>query len=158
MTKEEVEEEIKVEFARARTNSQIIAWCLFDTLVILATAAVCVRRCCFLRTEGSLPYIEEYERLESEVAVKEFKSQMDQKAKEIGKEFVKLLFINETDSDQDTYTKMVRIRDQVAAKYPRATGNLSKPYIHRGPSADPREPSSDNWKLSLLVNGHCNSM
>ena len=129
MTKEAVKEEVDRQFARAATQSQVIAWCLFDSLVILATAAVCVRRCCFLRTEGSLPYIEEYERLESKAAVAEFKTQMDQKAKEAGQEYVRGLFESSDACDgPDMYSKVKGIREHVAKKYPRATGNLSKPY------------------------------
>ena len=142
-----MEEEIKEMFARARTESQLLAWCLFDSLVILATAAVCVRRCCFLRTEGSLPYIEEYERLESEAAVEEFKTQMDEEAKATGQEFVKELF--KKNSELDGYTKMKEIRHQVAKKYPRATGNLSKPYVCR----EPRDPRPNE----AVSNGHCNA-
>ena len=141
-TKEAVKEEIEGKFARVSTQSQMIAWCLFDTLVILATLAVCIRRCCFLRTEGSLPYMEEYGKLESEAAVEEFKAQMNKKAEESGKEFVRSLFENR--KENDVYNIISEVRVEVARKYPRVTGNLSMPY---------RVP----YPVSISTNGKCYS-
>lgn len=88
--------------------------------------AVCIRRCCFLRTSGSLPYIEQYEKLESKAVVAEFKILMDEQAKKAGKEYVMGVF--ETFKEKDAFNRVQETRKQIAQKYPRATGNLSLPY------------------------------
>ena len=132
---------IERKYALAEAQSQILAWVIFDSIIVAGTLAVCVRRCCFYQAEGSLPNIYDYERMEADAAVAKFREQMDEEAKKAGETFVERKF---EDCGVEGYEKVRDVRREVAKKYPRSTGDLSKPYRKQNEEISPRtEPNMD---------------
>ena len=134
-------EEIEKEYTKAAAESQILAWALFDSLVIIGTLAVCVRRCCFLRAEGSMPTIYDYEKIEAEAAVVKFQERMEEEAKQEAERHVNNIF--EEFQHRDGYTRIVLVHKKLTKKYPRCTGNLSKPYRQAGVVGDHADSSNN---------------
>lgn len=136
-------EEIENKYAKAEAESQILAWFLFDSLIIIASLVVCARRCCFLQAEGSLPNIHDYEKIEADAAVSEFKVQMEKQAKEEGERYVQSLFKEVAEDKGDAYSTVVCVQNKLAEKYPRATGNLSKPFRQQEKNASEVDGGAD---------------
>lgn len=87
-------EKVKIEadYASAGRDSQIIALSFLGISVTLGFIFLMVYRCCYQYEVGSLPRPYEYQKLESEAAVKAFKGNMEKLAEEQGKRRADLYF------------------------------------------------------------------
>lgn len=150
-----VKQQIETEYIKARAESQILAWVLFNSLVVLGTLAVCVRRCCFLRAEGSMPTMYDYEKIEAEVAVVKFKERMEEEAAKEAEHYVNGVF--DKFQGKDGFCKMFGVRRELVEKYPRSTGDLSKPYRQGGVTCEV-DGSPRRQHEKLLANGHQEQM
>lgn len=84
--------QIEADYANAGRDSQIIALLFLGISVTLGFVFLLVYRCCYQYEVGSLPRPYEYQKLESEAAVKAFKGNMEKLAEEQGKRRADLYF------------------------------------------------------------------
>lgn len=121
--------DIEKSFNNAGTESHIIAWGFFLSLIVLAFAFVCIRRCFFLQADGILPDLEDYRKLEAEAAVDFFKQQIEKIAEEEGKNYVNATMDkSKIEKPGCACSRIEYVRELLSVKYPRTTGDLSKPY------------------------------
>lgn len=125
----EIKYNIERLFNKAQTESHIIAWGVFITLIVLAFVAVCIRRCLFLEADGILPDLNDYQKLEAEAAVEHFKENIEKIAKKEGEKSV-TVFLEESINKMpnSAYSQVEYVKIELSKKYPRTTGDLSKPY------------------------------
>lgn len=118
-----------------RTQSTVIAWTLFLSVVLLSLLLVVVQKCCCSDVEGSLPSVYEYEKLEAEAAVAKFQEQMEVLARKEGERQVEIR-LNSAENNKDAYDVVRKTKMWLAAKYPRATGDSTKRYRVDNEQAD----------------------
>ncbi|EDO45286.1 predicted protein [Nematostella vectensis] len=118
-------------FSKAKADSEMLAWILFDSIVMLAFIVVCIRRCWCMRAEGSLPELDHYDKLEAEAAAGEFKILLEQRAEKAGKSNVHDEFENAKTLTSNEYRQLEMMREKLQWNYPRIAGDLSKPYRHQ---------------------------
>lgn len=128
ISSKEIKLRIEDLFSEAETESHIIAWILFVTIIILAFSAVCIRRCLFRRAEGVLLDMEDYDQLEAKAAVEYLTEKMETIAKEEGEKYVENKLKGKEENGGERRIWVSGVLEEVARMYPRMTGNLSEPY------------------------------
>ncbi|XP_031564514.1 calcium homeostasis modulator protein 6-like [Actinia tenebrosa] len=128
LSSKEIKLRIENLFSEAETESHIIAWILFVSIITLAFFAVCIRRCWFRRADGDLLEMEEYDELEAKAAVEYLTEKMKELAKEEGEKYVEDKLKEKEENEGERRNWVSGVRDEVARMYPRMTGNLSEPY------------------------------
>lgn len=126
----EIKYGIERKFYQAECESHMMAWAFFISLIIFAFFVVCIRRCLFLQADGILPDLDDYEKLEAEAAVDHFKERIREIAVSEGESYVNVALENcKRKSELKTgFSQVEYVREKLALKYPRTTGDLSKPY------------------------------
>jgi len=135
--------QIEYEYANAGKTSQTIALSLLCGVLVVAFVTLSVARCCCQREVGSLPTVDEVERLESEAAVKAFRENMQQLAQQEGKKYADMYFpvtafeerghqaqLEGEQKQSNLKAFMSAAREKIGNRYPRATGNMSQPYVN----------------------------
>lgn len=142
-TTDEERLQIEYDYTNAGKTSQTIALLLLCGVLVVAFVVLSVARCCCQREIGSLPSDDEVERLESEAAVKAFRENMEQLARQQGKKYADVYFpvaafeergqqVEQESEQKQSNLKafMSAAREKMAGRYPRTTGNMSQPYVN----------------------------
>jgi len=136
---------VEQSFSQAATESHIIAWFFFVSLIVLAFTFVCIRRCLFLQADGMLPDLKDYSQLEAEAAVEFFKAKIEKIAEDEGKNFVNDMEEESKIEKPDcAYSRVEYVRAKMSLKYPRTTGDLSKPYRINDSHCSKKEMNGNN--------------
>ena len=140
-TTDEKRLQIEYDYTNAGKASQTTALLLLCGVLVVAFLFLSVVRC-LCQQEIGLPSDDEVERLESEAAVKAFRENVEQLARQQGKKYADVYFPvaafeergqqvqQESEQKQSNLKEFLSAaREQMEGRYPRTTGDMSQPCV-----------------------------
>ena len=145
--------------SKIAAESQMIGWALFIILVCVCFFVTLIRISLFMEPQADPEFIsvKTYEKLEARAAAKHFNEKVTLLAEEEGKKTVCDLFVkfDKMTVNSDAAEIIRLLRNQILEKYPRGTGDLSRPYryVNSADFAEMEEVESSCNDTDILLPG-----